>query len=92
MPRLPNWLRIISFAAWLLFQALQVLEFLTKRGSDHCIAFAKDDIQDCLKNLRHFDYVGTDGRDYGVNVRIRYTYQAFTQGYFNMHVQAGPHI
>lgn len=55
-----------------MLQALQVLEFLVKRGSDHCIALANEDIQGHLQNLRLFEYIGPDARDYGINVRVRY--------------------
>lgn len=43
-----------------------------KRGSDHCIALANEDIQGHLQHLRSFEYIGPDARDYGVNVRVRY--------------------
>ncbi|GMH39165.1 hypothetical protein BSKO_07063 [Bryopsis sp. KO-2023] len=53
------------------YKALQVLEFLLKRGSDHCLRLAKDDLQGPLSKLLDFEYVGPDGRDYGINVRVR---------------------
>lgn len=53
------------------YKSLQVLEFLMKRGSDQCVALARGDIQPHIKNVKDFEYTGSDGRDYGINVRVR---------------------
>ena len=48
------------------------LEFLLKRGSEACVAIAKDDLMFRLDDLaRNFDHRGPDGRDHGINVRHR---------------------
>ncbi len=54
------------------YKALTVLEFLLKRGSDACVAIARDDMMFRLDHLaRNFDYFGPEGRDHGINVRHR---------------------
>ena len=57
-------------------QALQVLEFLCKKGSEPCVPMAAQLLPQ-LAALGSFHYVGSDqgaGRtvDYGVNVRLRW--------------------
>ena len=56
----------------LIVQALQVLEFLMKRGSDQCVKLAQVDIRPHLQNVKNFEFTGNDGRDYGINVRVRW--------------------
>eukprot|EP00210_Caulerpa_lentillifera_P004338 g4137.t1 len=53
------------------YKALQVLEFLLKRGSETHIEDAKINFSELLENLKDFDFVGTDGRDYGVKIRMK---------------------
>lgn len=50
---------------------MQVLEFILKRGSETHIADAKTEFIELLEELKDFNYIGADGRDYGVNVRVR---------------------
>lgn len=52
-------------------QALTVLEFLIKRGSDQCVENAQN-LKMRLEDLQVFEYTSPDGRDHGVNVRHRY--------------------
>ena len=52
-------------------QALTVLEFLIKRGSDQCVENAQN-LRVRLEDLHLFEYTSPDGRDHGVNVRHRY--------------------
>ena len=52
-------------------QALTVLEFLIKRGSDQCVENAQN-FTSKLEDLQVFEYTSSDGRDHGVNVRHRY--------------------
>ncbi|KAG2490744.1 hypothetical protein HYH03_010899 [Edaphochlamys debaryana] len=52
------------------YKALQVLEFLLKRGSPQCLA-AAGELLVPLAALSNFQHVGADGRDYGLNVRVR---------------------
>ena len=52
-------------------QALTVLEFLIKRGSDQCVENAHN-LKMRLEDLQVFEYTSPDGRDHGVNVRHRY--------------------
>lgn len=49
-----------------------MLEFLVKRGSEGCVARAKDDFLLKLEDLARFEYVAPDGKDVGLNVRHRY--------------------
>lgn len=53
-------------------KSLQVLEFILKRGGEEGIRAAKDEFPELLVSLLDFKYIGTDGRDYGINVRVRY--------------------
>lgn len=52
-------------------QALTVLEFLIKRGSNQCVENAQN-LKVRLEDLQVFEYTSPDGRDHGVNVRHRY--------------------
>lgn len=52
-------------------QALTVLEFLIKRGSDQCVENSQV-LLSKLEDLQVFEYTSPDGRDHGVNVRHRY--------------------
>lgn len=52
-------------------QALTVLEFLVKRGSQQCVDNAQN-LKSKLEDLQVFEYTSPDGRDHGVNVRHRY--------------------
>ena len=51
-------------------QALTVLEFLVKRGSQQCVDNAQN-LKSKLEDLQVFEYTSPDGRDHGVNVRHR---------------------
>ncbi|KAL3150779.1 hypothetical protein ABBQ32_000547 [Trebouxia sp. C0010 RCD-2024] len=51
-------------------QALTVLEFLIKRGSDQCVVNSQV-LLPKLEDLQVFEYTSPDGRDHGVNVRHR---------------------
>jgi len=53
------------------YKALQVLEFILKRGSEYGVAEAKEEFPEHLEPLTRFTYIGPDGRDYGINVRVR---------------------
>ena len=64
-------------------QALQVLEFILKRGGEEGVRQAKEEFPDLLKELEAFSYIGPDGRDYGINVRVR---QAHVQWMFSFYV------
>ena len=48
-----------------------MLEFILKRGGDEGIDKAKEEFPERLEELSTFTYIGPDGRDYGVNVRVR---------------------
>ena len=52
-------------------QALTVLEFVIKRGSDQCVENSRI-LLSKLEDLQVFEYTSPDGRDHGVNVRHRY--------------------
>lgn len=52
-------------------QALTVLEFVIKRGSDQCVDNSRV-LLSKLEDLQVFEYTSPDGRDHGVNVRHRY--------------------
>ena len=52
-------------------QALTVLEFVIKRGSDQCVENSQI-LLSKLEDLQVFEYTSPDGRDHGVNVRHRY--------------------
>ncbi len=51
-------------------QALQLLEFLIKNGSERVIDDARSHIS-LLKMLRQFHYIDQNGKDQGINVRNR---------------------
>ena len=51
-------------------QALTVLEFLIKRGSNQCVENSQV-LLSKLEDLQVFEYTSPDGRDHGVNVRHR---------------------
>lgn len=53
------------------YKGLQVLEFLLKRGSSQCIEIARQDLLDILNSLKNFQFIDTDMKDFGINVRIR---------------------
>lgn len=52
-------------------QALIVLEFVIKRGSDQCVDNSRV-LLSKLEDLQVFEYTSPDGHDHGVNVRHRY--------------------
>lgn len=52
-------------------QALTVLEYLLKNGSELCVQITRAEIVSKLEDLQSFEYVSVDGRDQGVNVRLR---------------------
>ena len=54
-----------------LLQALTVLEYLLKNGSDQCVHLTQAEIVFKLEDLAAFEYVSVEGRDQGVNVRLR---------------------
>ena len=51
-------------------QALTVLEFLIKRGSDEAVDSAQT-LLPKLSDLQVLEYTSPDGRDHGINVRHR---------------------
>lgn len=55
--------------SWL-SQALQVLEFLARRGHPRCPDMCTR-LLPLLRCLENFAFIGKDGTDYGANVRIR---------------------
>lgn len=74
-----------QFVAWFVehtcasvVQALTVLEFLIKRGSDRCVENSQV-LLPKLEDLQVFEYTSPDGRDHGVNVRHRYAPSASAQ-------------
>lgn len=52
------------------FQALQLLEFLVKNGSERVVDDARSHLS-LLRMLRQFHYIDPNGKDQGVNVRNR---------------------
>ncbi len=51
---------------------MQVAEFLAKRGSERCVELAQRSLLPMLKRLEDdFQYVSSDGKDCGINVRLR---------------------
>jgi hypothetical protein len=52
-------------------QALQVVEFLLKKGSGLCVDLAKEDLRHYIEQLQTFEHSLPSGRDCGVNVRVR---------------------
>lgn len=53
-----------------MWQALQLLEFLIKNGSERVIDDARSHVS-LLKMLRQFHYIDQNGKDQGINVRNR---------------------
>ncbi len=53
------------------YKGLMLLEFLLKRGPENCVRMAKSDLLYRLADLEGFQYVSPDGKDLGVNVRLR---------------------
>jgi hypothetical protein len=53
------------------YKALKLLEFLVKRGSERAVAIARDEMMFRLEDLEGFQYVSPEGRDQGINVRVR---------------------
>ena len=49
-----------------------MLEYLLKNGSELCVQLTRHEIVFKLEDLETFEYVSTEGRDQGVNVRLRY--------------------
>ena len=54
-----------------LSQALLVIEFLLKQGSDECIRLAKD-LSPLIKSLEGFQYIDRNSKDQGGNIRLRW--------------------
>lgn len=54
------------------YKALTVLEFMVKRGSERCVAIARNELSHRLADLEGFQYVSPEGRDQGINVRHRF--------------------
>jgi hypothetical protein len=52
------------------YKALLALEFLVKRGHDRCPLMAAP-LLPLLRCLNNFAFIGPNGTDYGMNVRIR---------------------
>ena len=52
-------------------QALTVLEYLLKNGSELCVRLTRAEIVHKLEDLETFEYVSVEGRDQGINVRLR---------------------
>lgn len=48
-----------------------MLEFILKRGGDACVSEAKLEFPEHITPLTKFSYIGPDGKDYGMNVRVR---------------------
>lgn len=59
-----------AFQAVLTIQALQLLEFLVKNGSERVIDDARSHVS-LLKMLRQFHFIDQNGKDQGINVRNR---------------------
>ena len=53
------------------FKALTVLDFLVRRGSERCVALAREELACKLGDMERFAYVAPDGRDHGASVRHR---------------------
>lgn len=62
------------------YKALTVMEFLVKRGSEQCVAIARNDLTYRLEDLEGFQYVSPEGKDQGVNVRHRCDWLALCAG------------
>ena len=54
------------------YKALTLLEFLVKRGSERAVSIACNEIMYRLEDLEGFQFMSPDGRDQGINVRVRY--------------------
>lgn len=52
-------------------QSLTVLEYLLKNGSEQCVSLTNSEILFKLEDLEAFEYVSPDGKDQGINVRLR---------------------
>lgn len=52
-------------------QALVLLEFLVLRGSEQCIQVTQEDLVYKLEDLETFAYTSPEGKDCGVNVRVK---------------------
>ncbi|KAJ3413507.1 Epsin-3, clathrin recruitment and traffic between the Golgi and endosome [Chytridiales sp. JEL 0842] len=52
------------------YQALQLLEYLIKNGSERVIDHARDHVYE-LKALKNFNFIDDKGKDQGINVRQR---------------------
>ena len=53
------------------YKALTLLDFLLKRGPENCVRITKQDLLHRLQDLEGFQFVSTDGKDLGANVRLR---------------------
>lgn len=49
-----------------------VTEYLLKRGAPGCVGLARAELAPLVAALRHFNSIGPDGRDHGMNVRVRW--------------------
>lgn len=54
----------------MLFQSLQLLEFLVKNGSERVVDDARSHLS-LIRMLRQFHYIDQNGKDQGINVRNR---------------------
>lgn len=68
---LQGMLDVVARCAWLITeQALQLLEFLVKNGSERVVDDARSHLS-LIRMLRQFHYIDQNGKDQGVNVRNR---------------------
>ena len=63
---LPIHLRLQSNGCWLTMQALQLLEYIIKHGSERVVDDARSHIS-TIKMLRNFHYIDEKGKDQGIN-------------------------
>ncbi|KAI9451109.1 ENTH domain-containing protein [Lactarius psammicola] len=61
---------VLSLNVGNLFQALQLLEYLVKHGSERVVDDARSHVS-TIKMLRSFHYIDEKGKDQGINVRNR---------------------
>ncbi|GAX83972.1 hypothetical protein CEUSTIGMA_g11396.t1 [Chlamydomonas eustigma] len=52
------------------YKAILLLEYLLKQGSEQCVLLGRN-LVPLLNQLQAFEYVSTDNRDHGLNVRLR---------------------
>ncbi|KAK9805408.1 hypothetical protein WJX73_002177 [Symbiochloris irregularis] len=54
-----------------IYKSLTVLEYLLKNGSQLCVSLTNSEVLFKLESLETFEYVSSEGKDQGINVRLR---------------------